>query len=266
MRGRRIAGTERGAGSVLVLCGVMVVLMALLAVATLGGGYVARHRAAAAADFAALAAADQLRAGGAMPPCDEASAVAESNGGVLRSCTVKGWDVEVTVAVDVSGPTAWLADPVRRARAGPTAGELGSGGGSPDRTVPDAGWTLPVAGGYRITARFGDSGDAWSGGRHTGLDFAAPAGTPVVAAAGGRVVESGPAGRYGNLVTIDHGGVVSYYAHLQRSLAAAGDIVGPGEQLGTVGSTGNSTGPHLHFELRVGGVPRDPATFLGIPP
>lgn len=254
----------------------MVVLVALVAVATLGSGYLARHRAAAAADLAALAAAQQLRKAGPATPCEAASTVAKANGGVLRSCAVDGWDVEVTVAVGITGPTAWLADPVRRARAGPATGVPGDGTGEGTgegkgagplaRTVNGAGWALPIAGSHRITARFGDTGHLWSSGRHTGLDFAAPAGTPVLATAGGRVVEAGWAGRYGNLVRVDHGGVVSHYAHLQRILVAAGDVVNAGQQLATVGSTGNSTGSHLHFELRIGGISRDPAAFLGIPP
>jgi murein DD-endopeptidase MepM/ murein hydrolase activator NlpD len=75
---------------------------------------------------------------------------------------------------------------------------------------------------------------------------------------------AGTDGRYGNLVTVDHGGVVTYYAHLSRITVRAGDVVRQGQQLGTVGSTGNATGPHLHFEVRIGGVARDPAALLGL--
>ena len=271
VRSRRLwqARRERGAGSILVLCGVMVVLVALLTATALGGGILARHRAAAAADLAALAAAEELRLGTGSG-CAEARAVAETNGGVLQSCQVEGSRVEVSVAAPVVGPSAWLADPVRRARAGPNPDTFGRGPIVPGRAtgmaggIIVAGWAVPIAGQYRITARFGESGQAWSSGRHTGLDFAAPAGTPVRAAAGGRVSEAGTDGRYGKLVKVDHGGVVTYYAHLSSIAVHAGDVVRQGQQLGTVGSTGNATGPHLHFELRIGGVARDPAALLGL--
>jgi secretion/DNA translocation related TadE-like protein len=249
---------ERGAGSVLVLCAISVALTVLLAVTTLAAGYHARHRAAAAADLAALAAAGQVRAEAAAA-CALARTVAVANGGVLRSCEVDGWHVVVAVAAPITGLAAWLPDPVRRARAGPTsashvrAGEQGRAGG----------FVVPVGGAYRNTARFGDSGPHWASGRHSGLDFAAEPGTSVLAAAAGRVLTAGPAGRYGNLVVIDHGsGMVTYYAHLSAVGVAAGTIVAAGQQVGAVGSTGNATGPHLHFEVRIGGAARDPAAFL----
>ncbi len=248
--------SERGAGSILVLCAAAVVLTAVLAVTTLAAGYYARHRAAAAADLAALAAAGRIRSGDP-EACALAQSVAEANGGVLRSCDIEGWQVIVTVASQITGLAAWLPDPVRRARAGPTSvGQVAAGGRA-------AGLDVPVGGSYRITARFGDRGPHWASGRHTGLDFAAEPGTPVLAAAGGRVVAAGPAGRYGNLVVIDHGGgVVSYSAHLSAVMVTEGDILAVGQQLGAVGSSGNATGPHLHFEVRVAGTARDPAAYL----
>jgi murein DD-endopeptidase MepM/ murein hydrolase activator NlpD len=165
--------------------------------------------------------------------------------------------VVVSVAATIVGPTPWLSDPVRRARAGPTAaGLVGGGRAAADRLA------LPIADSYRITARFADSGPHWASGRHSGLDFATELGVPVFAAARGRVTAAGPAGRYGNLVVIDHGGVVTYYAHLSAVTVAVGDVVETGRQVGSVGSSGNATGPHLHFEVRVGGVARDPAAFL----
>jgi len=101
-----------------------------------------------------------------------------------------------------------------------------------------------------------------SGGRrHDGIDLRAPEGTPVTAAATGVVVEAGARGRYGNLVRIAHGGgVETVYAHLQRFAAgvAAGRTVRQGETIGAVGRTGNATGAHLHFELRLGGRAVDP--------
>jgi secretion/DNA translocation related TadE-like protein len=262
--GRAWIGAERGAGSLLVLSGVMVVLTALVVAATLGGGYLARHRAAAAADLAALAAAGQVWSGPAAA-CSSAGGIAEANGAVLRSCRVRGQQVEVVTSVEVAGPAALLGDTARRSRAGPAASAGRSSGseGAERPALPAPAWRVPIAGGHRVTARFGDAGALWSSGRHSGLDLAAPVGTPVVAAAGGRVGIPGDGGRLGTVVMVDHGDVVSYYAHLSRVMVDAGQVVGAGERLGSVGSTGNATGPHLHFEVRVGGRARDPEAFLG---
>jgi murein DD-endopeptidase MepM/ murein hydrolase activator NlpD len=116
---------------------------------------------------------------------------------------------------------------------------------------------------YTITARFGEAG-YWSAGYHTGLDFAAPYGTPVVAAAAGEVIAAAWDGAYGNKVEIRHDdGTVTWYAHL-ATIAVTGGRVGAGEPIGSVGSTGNSTGNHLHFEVHPGGSEQgiDPAGWL----
>lgn len=99
---------------------------------------------------------------------------------------------------------------------------------------------------------------------HTGLDFPAVPGTPIVAAAGGLVVSKGWHPAYGNLLEIDHGnGLVTRYAHAQTLDVEMGALVKRGQRVATVGSTGRSTGPHLHFEVMLEGVPQDPARFLG---
>ena len=99
-----------------------------------------------------------------------------------------------------------------------------------------------------ITSRFG----ARSRGLHTGLDVATSSGTPVKAAAGGVVEYAGYKGSYGNLVVIDHGGgIETYYAHCSKIYVNAGESVAQGQVISAVGSTGNSTGPHLHIEIRV---------------
>ncbi|HXF81432.1 MAG TPA: peptidoglycan DD-metalloendopeptidase family protein, partial [bacterium] len=95
---------------------------------------------------------------------------------------------------------------------------------------------------------------------HTGQDIAAPYGAPVVAAADGRVIYTGWFGGYGRIVVLDHGeGVSTLYAHLSQILARSGQAVRKGQAIGRVGSTGYSTGPHVHFEVRVHGTPIDPA-------
>lgn len=132
--------------------------------------------------------------------------------------------------------------------------------------LPDTGeWVLPVPpGSYRLTARFGACGARWSN-CHTGLDFAAPAGTPARAAAAGTVIYAkATGGAYGNMVKIQHAnGVQTYYCHLRSiSPGALGASVVPGQMIGEVGTTGNSTGNHLHFETRVDGVAQDPEIFL----
>lgn len=110
-----------------------------------------------------------------------------------------------------------------------------------------------------ITSRFGSR---WSG-SHTGLDIAASTGTPIKAAAGGTVSFSGSKGSYGNLVIISHGnGVQTYYAHCSKLYVKAGDKVSQGDTIAAVGSTGNSTGPHLHLEIRQNGNPLNPENYL----
>jgi murein DD-endopeptidase MepM/ murein hydrolase activator NlpD len=98
---------------------------------------------------------------------------------------------------------------------------------------------------------------------HNGIDFGASAGTPIRAAADGVVVSAGPLGGYGNATVIDHGnGLATMYAHQSQIIVSAGQHVSRGQVIGYVGSTGFSTGPHLHFEVRVQGTPVDPMQYL----
>lgn len=98
---------------------------------------------------------------------------------------------------------------------------------------------------------------------HDGIDFPAPVGTPIIAAAGGVVIAAEYHHEYGNMLEIDHGnGIVTRYAHASRLLAKIGDIVRRGQQVATIGTTGRSTGAHLHFEVLVKGVPQNPQKFL----
>jgi murein DD-endopeptidase MepM/ murein hydrolase activator NlpD len=102
---------------------------------------------------------------------------------------------------------------------------------------------------------------------HTGLDFPADIGTPILAAAGGVVLTDDNHPAYGRMVEIDHGrGLITRYAHASRLHVKAGDIVRRGQKIAEVGNSGRSTGPHLHFEVLVDNVPQDPARFLAAAP
>lgn len=130
-----------------------------------------------------------------------------------------------------------------------------------DRLLPT---TLPVKEAM-LGSSFGHRSDPIAGLRamHEGLDFSAESGTPVVAAADGVVLSAEYHSDFGNLVEIDHGeGLISRYAHLSRLDAKPGSLVKRGELIGAIGTTGRSTGPHLHFEVRMLGVAQDPAVFL----
>lgn len=106
----------------------------------------------------------------------------------------------------------------------------------------------PIEGGV-ITTAYGVGGSNWSSGYHTGSDFAAPTGTSVLAASSGTVTAAGWAGAYGNQITVQHpDGSETTYSHLSAIDVSVGQEVSAGEQIGLVGTTGNSTGPHLHFE------------------
>ena len=118
----------------------------------------------------------------------------------------------------------------------------------------------PVQG--RITAKYGEKSSVRSS-VHTGLDIAAPGGTPIKAAASGTVVFSGRKGIFGKMLVISHGnGVQTYYAHCSKLLANVGDKVSQGEVIANVGSTGNSTGNHLHLEVRVNGQSYNPQKYV----
>lgn len=122
---------------------------------------------------------------------------------------------------------------------------------------PVTGVALGSAFGWRIDPITGHSA------LHSGLDFPADTGTPIVAAAGGVVVVSEYHPAYGNMVEVDHGNdLITRYAHSSRVLVQKGDLVRRGQKIAEVGTTGRSTGPHLHFEVLVAGVPQDPMKFL----
>ena len=115
----------------------------------------------------------------------------------------------------------------------------------------------PISG--TITSRFGYREEGY----HKGLDIAAPTGTSIAACAGGVVTFSGWQGDYGNLIIISHGdGIETYYAHCNDLYVSAGEQVAQGEIIGAVGSTGYSTGSHVHLEVRIDGVPNNPQNYV----
>ena len=145
-----------------------------------------------------------------------------------------------------------IADLLRRRGSG---GATISGHGS--LSSPVATPVITSTYGYRVHPIFGDRR------LHTGIDLRASSGTAIKAAAPGEVVFAGWRGGYGNCTIVDHGGgVATLYAHQSALQVAQGDEVKRGQVIGAAGATGNATGPHLHFEVRVNGVPVDPMPYL----
>jgi murein DD-endopeptidase MepM/ murein hydrolase activator NlpD len=123
----------------------------------------------------------------------------------------------------------------------------------------------PLKSEYQLESRFGVRVDPFNHRRslHAGLDFSAPVNTPVFTTAPGTVVFAGAKGEYGRVVEVDHGsGIVTRYAHLHRTTVIVGQRLGGREQIGLLGSSGRSTGPHVHYEILVNGVAQDPERFL----
>src|SRR6266849_803623 len=134
-----------------------------------------------------------------------------------------------------------------------------------NRTLALVPYRKPVIGEVEFTSGFGVRSDPFLGrpAMHTGLDFRAASGDPVRATANGKVVSSGWAGGYGRMVEIDHGnGLSTRYGHLSEIGVRVGDQIKIGQVIGAVGSTGRSTGPHLHYETRIDGEAVDPQKFL----
>lgn len=121
---------------------------------------------------------------------------------------------------------------------------------------------VPIQSNYTLSARYGQRGGIWSAGWHTGLDFRVKSGTSVVAAANGTVIASGWGGAYGYRIEIDHGnGYVTAYNHLSKIEVTEGKVAA-GQEIGKSGSTGNTTGPHLHFEVTKDGEFMNPSSWL----
>jgi murein DD-endopeptidase MepM/ murein hydrolase activator NlpD len=151
---------------------------------------------------------------------------------------------------------------IREREAQLAAARRAAGVVGPGNTAPGA-LSWPITG--TITSPFGWRHNPFGGGNefHQGLDIAAAYGTTVTAAAAGTVIQAGWYGGYGNYILIDHGGGMSTgYGHLSRIFVSNGQEVQRGQAIGAEGSTGASTGPHLHFEVRISGKPVDPIGYL----
>ncbi|MFZ7104931.1 MAG: murein hydrolase activator EnvC family protein [Peptococcaceae bacterium] len=122
----------------------------------------------------------------------------------------------------------------------------------------------PTPGYTRITSPFGSRIHPITRLRsfHTGIDIASPMGSKVISAAGGKIIFSGWQTAYGNMIVVDHGGLTTMYGHLSARLVEVGNVVLQGQQIGKIGTTGWSTGPHLHFEVRVNGEAISPLQYL----
>jgi murein DD-endopeptidase MepM/ murein hydrolase activator NlpD len=134
-----------------------------------------------------------------------------------------------------------------------------------NRTLALVPYRKPVVGEVEFTSGFGVRSDPFLGrpAMHTGLDFRASMGDPVRATANGKVSSAGWAGGYGRMVEIDHGnGLATRYGHMSEIHVKVGDVIKIGQVIGAVGSTGRSTGPHLHYETRIDGEAVDPQKFL----
>jgi murein DD-endopeptidase MepM/ murein hydrolase activator NlpD len=191
-------------------------------------------------------------------------------GGQRGLLGVPGWEgmsigqaaqaVQASAFPDRYQEKAAQAAQIVTALTGVTAGVCGPTGGG------DGKWVLPLAKGtYTLSSGFGMRTNPVTGiyTLHAGVDFAAPTGTPIYAAAAGVVTAAGPAGSAGNMTVITlPDGTVTRYMHQSQIGVQAGEQVTAGQRIGAVGTTGNSTGAHLHFEVRPNDVPIDPLPFL----
>lgn len=177
--------------------------------------------------------------------------------------------VRAAVAAVGVGVSGVLGAGVAAAAGGAQATSAGTATVQTAAAKKAASWVGPVKG-YKLSARFAQAGNMWSA-KHSGQDFAVKSGTAVVAAHGGTVVKAGGNGAgdgpaYGNAVVIKHGnGTFSQYAHLSKVNVKAGQVVKTGQRIALSGNTGNSSGPHLHFEIRTTanyGSAIDPVAFL----
>ena len=164
---------------------------------------------------------------------------------------------EASLAAESASIAARIQAAQAAAASAPSSGGGGGGGGAGDTTPSSSGLIWPVSG--PVTSGFGMR---W-GRMHTGIDIGVAYGTPIHAAASGRVIYAGWESGYGNFVIIDHGrGLATAYGHQSRIAVSNGQSVTQGQVIGYVGCTGHCFGPHLHFEVRINGQPVDPMGYL----
>ena len=205
------------------------------------------RRAAAAAFIATVAAGQALAADEpAAPPARTAA------GGPLVAAGSAEASADLRADRDFRGLfTAW------KKMDGPTAGGIGRGA----IAIP----SVQPVGHMALTSNFGIRSDPFRGSAamHAGVDIRGPIGTPIYATADGIVAEAGRRGGYGNLVEINHGkGIATRYGHTSRMLVSIGQRVTRGQVIALMGSTGRSTGSHLHYEVRIDGRAVNPLPFL----
>ncbi|MBA2317805.1 MAG: peptidoglycan DD-metalloendopeptidase family protein [Euzebyales bacterium] len=153
----------------------------------------------------------------------------------------------------------------RSSSGGGGGGGRGGGGSPPPEEAPASTGRMQRPADGPITSRYGYRVHPIFGTRrlHAGIDFGGGYGAPIYAAESGTVISAGSRGGYGNTIVVDHGGgTTTLYAHQSRFAVSGGAQVGRGQVIGYIGSTGYSTGPHLHFEVRINGAPTDPAPYL----
>ncbi|WP_371627113.1 LysM peptidoglycan-binding domain-containing M23 family metallopeptidase [Streptomyces sp. NBC_01116] len=234
--------------------------------------------AVVAGDYLAkIAAEHQLKGGWEKLYQDNRSTVGENPGlihpGMKLTLGAKGSAPAEKSAAPKAAPKkaepAPKAAPKEAPKADTVSADDSEGSGGSARTgsseATGSGWSAPLAS-ANVTTQYRASGASWSSGYHTGSDFQAASGTPVLAIGPGTVVSAGNSGSYGNEVVIQHeDGMYSQYAHQSSLNVSVGQTVTGGQQIGLSGSTGNSTGPHLHFEVRTGpgyGSDVDPIAYL----
>ncbi len=158
------------------------------------------------------------------------------------------------------------AEAAAMAQGSVTAGQTPMASVNMSSTVSNSGYLWPVPSSRRITSPYGARSNPFSGGYdfHMGTDIGAPMGTPVISSRPGKIIIQVYHPSYGNYVVVDHGdGISTVYAHLSGFACAPGAIVEAGQVIGFIGSTGSSTGAHLHFEVRINGQHTNPMAFIG---
>lgn len=199
--------------------------------------------------------ADELRASRALAVADAQQRAQELNHEYQER---EGEEQELVARIEEQQAEQQRQEAARQAAA-ERAAEAARAAPAPTTSEPprsSGGFAWPMC--ARVTSEYGPR---W-GTLHRGIDLGAPTGTPIRSVAAGTVIYAGWQGGYGNLTLVDHGGVVSAYAHQSRFAVGQGTPVSQGQVIGFIGMTGNTTGPHLHLEMRVGGSAVNPRQYL----